>query len=190
MNKGAYVLFMIILLVACQERDEYPKGENHWKAKVLTLDGTHWQITSMESEVARKHKGRQSRDWFGLLPDCRKDNLYTFDFKAAAFGGYEMAIGEGLLSCSPQEPQTIQRAFQLVFTEDFKEAAVTPRRDWALVKLFDISYEEERFFTHSWIIEHIGEDELLLKIQLPDMEEVSMIDTSATLYLHLQKYLP
>lgn len=190
MNRWIYALMIPILFVTCQRSDEYVEGQDLWKSKVLALDGTRWQIASMESEVARKHKGRQSRDWLSLLPACRKDNLYTFDFQNAAFGGLELAVGEGQQSCSTQEPETIQRAFQLVFTEDFREAAVTPRRDWALVKLFDISYEEERFFTHSWVIEHIGEDDLHLKIQLPDISEITMIDTSATLYIRMQKYHP
>ena len=185
MKKKAYFVFCLVLLVACEDDEEPNPGTSAKEQFIQSYDKTRWKITEMISDVPREIEGQTSVDWLSLFPDCRKDNIYIFDFTEASIDEYELDILEGDSECPTGEPSFIDRAFFLSFNEDFNQINVDPRRDWALVKLYHIPFSEERSYVQTWKFISTTQDSIRLEISIPDSEDVKMLETSATLQVKM-----
>jgi hypothetical protein len=102
MMKNAIVLgAMLLSFVACKKEDPQPDDNNNNnsgnnKSSILT-SGT-WKLAA--SHTVLEYEGRtESSDLFAAMPQCMRDNIYTFNKDNTA------TLDEGASKCSPTDPQ-------------------------------------------------------------------------------------
>ncbi len=97
MKKYTLAFAFLALLGACKKDDN--KTATTSGASALTSG--YWKLSSSTSLVEFPAPvGPQNTDLFAMLPECEKDNVFTFNANNTT------TIDEGATKCSPGDPQT------------------------------------------------------------------------------------
>ena len=101
------VSFFIFFIQGCSKKDEALKDEVLSKTQLLTTGS--WNLIALGSD--RDANGTYETDDYAGYSACYKDNYSTFRSNG------ELEVNEGPTKCSPTDPQTVIKHWQLTNNE-------------------------------------------------------------------------
>jgi hypothetical protein len=178
-------LLLLLLLPGCEKEEQ--NSHRQFLQEHIFNGSSQWIITRMEADTEREINGQSTTLWSEQFPACRKDNVYQFGALGVKIASIN--IVENNSSCSLEEPELISQGLVLDFSSDFNKANVFIKGD-AMVKLYDLSNNSRvtNFdFEHSWEIEEVSPERLVVKAFIPAEQSGGMVEQPATVYITFER---
>ena len=143
------ILLLLMGLNACHPEEEIPREESRMKT---LLHQKRWQLTALMATVqsAPGENDTQPQDWYALLPDCVKDNVFITEAAGTGRVG-ELGAEESNLRCTTSD---------LFYYPHIAGWKLYQEEELFSITLFDTGHRmlygyelEESYHTENWQVE-------------------------------------
>ena len=152
------ILLLLMGLNACHPEEEIYREESRMKT---LLHQQRWQLTALMATVdtatvqsAPEKNDTQPQDWYALLPDCTKDNVFITEAPGTGRAG-ELGAEEGNLRCNTHD---------LSYPPHIAGWKLGDTEETFSITLFDTGHRmlygyelEESYHTENWQVDILNE---------------------------------